>query len=98
MYLDMKLASLQAVQTLSRLNRRFGHNKPTFVLDFRNTIEDVKQAFRPYYWQNPRPDAHHRVRRQPLHGIVMTDSDARQQATRHFFKRAQRQAVENQAR
>ena len=49
MYVDKKLAGLQAVQTLSRLNRRFGHNKPTFVLDFRNTIEDIKEAFRPYY-------------------------------------------------
>ncbi len=49
MYVDKKLAGLQAVQTLSRLNRRFGHNQPTYVLDFRNSIEDIKEAFRPYY-------------------------------------------------
>ncbi len=33
-----------------------------------------------------------------MRNIVMTDSDARQQATRHFFRRAQRQAAENQPR
>jgi type I restriction enzyme R subunit len=27
-----------------------------------------------------------------MRNIVMTDKDAREQATRHFFKRAQRQA------
>ncbi|TVQ42433.1 MAG: type I restriction endonuclease subunit R, partial [Wenzhouxiangella sp.] len=42
MYVDKKLAGLQAVQTLSRLNRRFGTNKRTFVLDFRNTIDEIK--------------------------------------------------------
>lgn len=49
MYVDKKLAGLQAVQTLSRLNRRFGANKRTFVLDFRNTIDEIKDAFRPFH-------------------------------------------------
>ena len=49
MYVDKKLTGLQAVQTLSRLNRRFGANKRTFVLDFRNTIDEIKDAFRPFY-------------------------------------------------
>src|SRR5690606_4519638 len=42
---------LQAVQTLSRLNRthpRFP-DKRTFVLDFQNTTEDIREAFRPYF-------------------------------------------------
>lgn len=50
-YLDRKLAGLQAVQTLSRLNRTMAGKERTFILDFQNSIEDVQSAFRPYYEQ-----------------------------------------------
>ena len=49
MYVDRKLAGLQAVQTLSRLNRTTLGKEQTFILDFRNTIEDIQAAFKPYY-------------------------------------------------
>ena len=51
MYVDRKLAGLQAVQALSRLNRTMhDHGKnDTYILDFQNTIEDIQNAFRPYY-------------------------------------------------
>jgi type I restriction enzyme, R subunit len=49
MYVDRKLAGLQAVQTLSRLNRTRPGKQRTYVLDFQNTIEDIQEAFRPYY-------------------------------------------------
>jgi type I restriction enzyme R subunit len=49
MYVDRKLAGLQAVQTLSRLNRRASGKDRTHILDFRNTIEDIQKAFRPFY-------------------------------------------------
>lgn len=49
MYVDKKLSGLQAVQTLARLNRSYGNEKPTFVLDFQNTMDDVKQAFAPFF-------------------------------------------------
>ena len=49
MYVDRKLAGLQAVQTLSRLNRKRADKDKTFVLDFRNTIEDIQTAFRPFF-------------------------------------------------
>lgn len=49
MYVDRKLAGLQAVQTLSRLNRTRPGKERTFILDFQNTIEDIQNAFRPYY-------------------------------------------------
>src|SRR6056297_3842265 len=49
MYVEKKLAGLQAVQTLARLNRSYGKDKPTFVLDFQNTMEDVKEAFAPFF-------------------------------------------------
>src|SRR4029079_10680349 len=49
MYVDRKLAGLQAVQTLSRLNRTMTGNTQTYILDLQNTIEDIQNAFRPYY-------------------------------------------------
>ena len=49
MYVDRKLAGLQAVQTLSRLNRTYPGKEHTFVLDFQNTIEDMQNAFRPFF-------------------------------------------------
>ena len=49
MYIDKKLAGLQAVQTLSRLNRIYQGKEQTFILDFQNTTDDIKEAFRPFY-------------------------------------------------
>ena len=49
MYVDRKLAGLQAVQTLSRLNRTYPGKDRTYVLDFQNSIEDIQAAFKPYY-------------------------------------------------
>lgn len=49
MYVDKKLFGLQAVQTLSRLNRTSPGKNETFVLDFRNTMEEVKEAFAPFF-------------------------------------------------
>ncbi|MEN6079627.1 type I restriction endonuclease subunit R [Chromobacterium piscinae] len=51
MYVDKKLQEVLAVQALSRLNRcnwKLGKND-TFVLDFYNTIDDIKTAFDPFY-------------------------------------------------
>lgn len=50
MYVDKKLMGVQAVQTLSRLNRALKpYKKDTFVLDFYNTAEEIKLSFDPYY-------------------------------------------------
>lgn len=49
MYVDKKLKDVQAVQTLSRLNRSNPNKEDTFVLDFFNTVEDIKDAFEPFY-------------------------------------------------
>jgi type I restriction enzyme R subunit len=51
MYVDKKLKDVTAVQTLSRLNRTCPGKTNTFVMDFENTSEDIKQAFDPYYTQ-----------------------------------------------
>lgn len=50
MYVLKKLKSIAAVQTLSRLNRICPpHNKKVFILDFSNKIEEIQNAFKPYY-------------------------------------------------
>ena len=48
MYVDKRLDGVQAVQTLSRLNRIYP-DKKTFILDFVNDPQDVLEAFLPYY-------------------------------------------------
>lgn len=49
MYVDKRLAGIQAVQTLSRLNRIHPLKDDTFVLDFVNEAGDIQEAFRQYY-------------------------------------------------
>jgi type I restriction enzyme, R subunit len=49
MYIDKRLAGIQAVQTLSRLNRIHPLKEDTFVLDFVNDREEIRQAFKQYY-------------------------------------------------
>lgn len=50
MYVLKKLKGVNAVQTLSRLNRICPpYDKKTFILDFVNSYEDMKAAFAPYY-------------------------------------------------
>jgi len=53
MYVDKKLTGLQAVQTLSRLNRTTVGKEDTFILDFRNKPEEIFKAFKPYYEDTP---------------------------------------------
>jgi type I restriction enzyme, R subunit len=49
MYVDKRLDGVQAVQTLSRLNRKIPGKENPFVLDFINEAEDIYRAFKPYY-------------------------------------------------
>ncbi|MCO8146711.1 DEAD/DEAH box helicase family protein [Rhodovulum tesquicola] len=49
MYVDKRLSGLQAVQTLARLNRIYPGKTRTFILDFRNTVDEIREAFKPYY-------------------------------------------------
>jgi len=49
MYVDKRLDNVQAVQTLSRLNRKIPGKEAPFVLDFVNKAEDIYKAFKPYY-------------------------------------------------
>ncbi len=53
MYVDKKLQGVLAVQALSRLNRsapKLGKKtEDLFVLDFFNSVDDIKSAFDPFY-------------------------------------------------
>jgi type I restriction enzyme R subunit len=49
MFVDKRLAGIQAVQTLSRLNRIHPLKEDTFVLDFVNDRDEIREAFKTYY-------------------------------------------------
>jgi type I restriction enzyme R subunit len=53
MYVDKRLAGIQAVQTLSRLNRsyddKFGKKQTSFILDFGNDPAKILAEFKRYY-------------------------------------------------
>lgn len=53
MYVVKRLAGVQAVQTLSRLNRMAPGKARTFVLDFVNGEDEIYKAFKPYYEATP---------------------------------------------
>jgi type I restriction enzyme R subunit len=49
MYVDKRLSGIQAVQTLSRLNRCYPGKEEPFVLDFVNNPEEILESFKAYY-------------------------------------------------
>lgn len=49
MYVDKKISGVEAVQTLSRLNRTYPGKDKTFVIDFVNKSEEILAAFKTYY-------------------------------------------------
>jgi len=49
MYVDKKLGGVNAVQSLSRLNRTHPEKNETTVLDFANEADAIREAFEPYY-------------------------------------------------
>ncbi|RMH34389.1 MAG: type I restriction endonuclease subunit R, partial [Gammaproteobacteria bacterium] len=68
MYVDKVLGDIQAVQTLSRLNRAHPQKRDTFVLDFVNDTDTIQNAFDKYYRttilsQNTDPNKLHDLKR-----------------------------------
>ncbi|PHQ33150.1 type I restriction endonuclease subunit R [Rhodopirellula bahusiensis] len=49
MYIDKRLDGIQAVQTISRLNRCHPGKDQTYVLDFTNDPDDILAAFKTYH-------------------------------------------------
>jgi type I restriction enzyme, R subunit len=90
MYVDKRLDGIQAVQTLSRLNRTCPGKEDTFVLDFVNNADDIQTAFKPYYEQTiageaaePRQLYELQGRLEAMHVFYREDVDAFCQV---FFK------------
>ena len=92
MYVVKKLAGVQAVQTLSRLNKTAPGKTRTFVLDFQNDEDDIYKAFKPYYETTPvgdnadpqrLNDLHHRL----LQPAIFTPADVKEFAAVWFKPR-----------
>ncbi len=49
MIVDKELRDVKAVQTLSRLNRTYPGKEDTYILDFVNPVERIKEAFQKFY-------------------------------------------------
>jgi len=49
MYVDKRLSGIQAVQTLSRLNRCYPGKDQIYVLDFINDAKEILESFQTYY-------------------------------------------------
>lgn len=82
MYVDKPLAGVQAVQTLSRLNRAHPAKHDTFVLDFANNAETVEAAFGDYYRttllsEETDPDKLHDLSASLYEAEVFLESDVR---------------------
>ncbi|MHC9419880.1 type I restriction endonuclease subunit R [Sphingomonas citri] len=82
MYVVKKLAGVQAVQTLSRLNRIAPGKTRTFVLDFKNEDDDIFAAFKPYFeatpvGENADPHKLNELHHKLLQPAVFTPDDVR---------------------
>ena len=75
MYVDKRLDGVQAVQTLSRLNRTVPGKEAPFVLDFVNDAEDVRRAFKPYYDKTEMAEASRPERLEALKHAPRPDPD-----------------------
>ena len=74
MYVDKKLGGVNAVQTLSRLNRTHPGKQGVMVLDFANEAEEIRKAFEPYYettlpGRGARPGQQQAARRRRPRGV-----------------------------
>jgi len=94
MYVDKKLGGVNAVQTLSRLNRTLPPAKQgTMVLDFANEADYIKAAFDPYYEttllsEATDPNLLYEVQGRLAGFPVYTDADVTQFAQVYFDPKA----------
>ena len=83
MYVDKTLTGLAAVQTLSRLNRIHPDKDGTFVLDFVNDSEHIRDAFAVYHGKTVAPPTDPNLlfdTRDELNGFQILDPGEMQQA------------------
>ena len=89
MIVDKKLRGVKAVQTLSRLNRTCQGKTDTFVLDFINSQEDIRDAFQPFYQETMlereiNTDLLYRVQKDLRGYAVYSDDDIAAFASEYF--------------
>ena len=99
MYVDKRLAGIQAVQTLSRLNRTHPLKEDTFVLDFVNDREEIREAFKVYYEGAEMGDEVDPARMYEVKGELDASGIYLEEEVRRFcrvyFKPRQRQSVQD---
>jgi len=93
MYVDKKLGGVNAVQTLSRLNRIYPEKGGTIVLDFANEADDIQAAFQPYYEttllsEATDPNLLYEIQSRLLAFPVFTEADVTIFAKAYFDKKA----------
>jgi type I restriction enzyme R subunit len=93
MYVDKKLGGVNAVQTLSRLNRTHPDKTGTMVLDFANTSDAIKEAFKDYYEttllsEATDPNLLYEVQQRLAAFPVYTDTDVKAFAIIYFDRKA----------
>jgi type I restriction enzyme R subunit len=89
MIVDKKLKGVKAVQTLSRLNRTYPGKIDTFVLDFVNKAEDIREAFQPFYQetfleQEVNTDLIYKTQKELRSFAVYSDADVEAFAKEYF--------------
>ncbi len=93
MYVDKKLGGVNAVQTLSRLNRIHPEKRGTMVLDFANEADAIRAAFEPYYEttllsEATDPNLLYEIQTRLLAFPVFTPADVERFAGVYFDKKA----------
>lgn len=93
MYVDKKLGGVNAVQTLSRLNRTHPEKTGTMVLDFANEADEIKASFEPYYEttllsEATDPNLLYEIQTRLAGFPVYTEADVNAFAKVYFDKRA----------
>lgn len=96
MYVDKRLSGIQAVQTLSRLNRTHALKEDTFVLDFVNDRDEIQAAFKTYYdgallGQEADPNNLYRIQQELLLADIYT-TDVIDVFTAIYFKSREKQS------
>jgi len=102
MYVDKRLAGVQAVQTLSRLNRIYPGKEDPFILDFVNDPEEIYYAFKPYYdttsLQKTADPQQLEVIKHELDGMQIYHWSEVEAFAKVFYKPVQQQATSDNAR
>jgi len=101
MYVDKRLEGVKAVQTLSRLNRTTAGKDDTFVLDFVNDLETIRDSFQPYYemttlTEEADPNLLYDLKSKLESAQVYTDQEVNKFCS-IFFKSPDKQSTSDQA-